>query len=165
MPSHKNRNTKDSSEKNEKLSRKDAIGQRSRPASHLQRRRKGRADDDDDSVDSKGNIHDLIVSTEDEDLDDSSSFEDDTSLSEEIAPVSAIARRLNKKTPRKAAEKARERINQRLAKKKKLTKSSSRDSKDREDSEEEEEPKKKSKSASRKKKEVEESEEEEEEDD
>ena len=165
MPSHKNRHTKDSSEKNEKLSRKDAIGQRSRPASHLQRRRKGRADDDDDSVDSKGNIHDLIVSTEDEDLDDSSSFEDDTTPSEEVAPVSTIARRLNKKTPRKAAEKARERINRRLGKKKKLTKSSSRDSNDRDESEAEEEPKKKSKSASRKKKEVEESEEEEEEDD
>lgn len=164
MPSHKNRNTKDSSEKNEKPSRKDAIGPRSRPASRLQRRRKGRADDDDDSVDSKGNIHDLIVSTEDEDLDDSSSFEDDTTPSEEVAPVSAIARRLNKKTPRKAAEKARERINRRLAQKKKLTKSSSRDSKDREESEAEEEPKKKSKSASRKKKEIEESEEEEEED-
>lgn len=164
MPSHKNRNTKDSSEKNEKPSRKDAIGPRSRPASRLQRRRKGRADDDDDSVDSKGNIHDLIVSTEDEDLDDSSSFEDDTTPSEEVAPVSAIARRLNKKTPRKAAEKARERINRRLAQKKKLTKSSSRDSKDREESEAEEEPKKKSKSASRKKKEIEESEESEEED-
>jgi ATP-dependent Lon protease len=129
----------------------------------LQRRRKGRADDDDDSVDSKGNIHDLIVSTEDEDLDDSSSFEDDTTPSEEVATVSAIARRLNKKTPRKAAEKARERINRRLAQKRKSTKSSSRDSKDREESEAEEEPKKKSKSASRKKKEIEESEEEEEE--
>ncbi len=163
MPSHKNRNTKDSSEKNEKPSRKDAIGPRSRPASRLQRRRKGRADDDDDSVDSKGNIHDLIVSTEDEDLDDSSSFEDDTTPSEEVATVSAIARRLNKKTPRKAAEKARERINRRLAQKRKSTKSSSRDSKDREESEAEEEPKKKSKSASRKKKEIEESEEEEEE--
>jgi ATP-dependent Lon protease len=164
MPSHKNRNTKDSSEKNEKPSRKDAIGPRGRPASRLQRRRKGRADDDDESVDSKGNIRDLIVSTEDEDLDDSSSFEDDTTPSEEVATVSAIARRLNKKTPRKAAEKARERINRRLAQKRKSTKSSSRDSKDREESEGEEEPKKKSKSASRKKREIEESEEEEDED-
>ena len=166
MPTHKNRSTKDSSEKNEKPSRKDAIGSgsRSRPASQMQRRRKGRADDDDESVDSKGNIRDLIVSTEDEDLDDSSSFEEDTTPSEEIAPISSIARRLGKKPPRKAAEKARERINRRLANKK-STKSSSRDSKDREESEEEEEePRKKSKSASRKKK-VEESEEEEEEED
>ena len=164
MPTHKNRSTKDSSEKNEKPSRKDAIGSgsRSRPASQMQRRRKGRADDDDESVDSKGNIRDLIVSTEDEDLDDSSSFEEDTTPSEEIAPISSIARRLGKKPPRKAAQKARERINRRLANKK-STKSSSRDSKDREESEEEEEePRKKSKSASRKKK-VEESEEEEEE--
>jgi ATP-dependent Lon protease len=128
----------------------------------MQRRRKGRTDDDDESVDSKGNIRDLIVSTEDEDLDDSSSFEEDTTPSEEIAPISSIARRLGKKPPRKAAQKARERINRRLANKK-STKSSSRDSKDREESEEEEEePRKKSKSASRKKK-VEESEEEEEE--
>ena len=166
MPTHKNRSTKDSSEKNEKPSRKDAIGSgsRSRPASQMQRRRKGRADDDDESVDSKGNIRDLIVSTEDEDLDDSSSFEEDTTPSEEIAPISSIARRLGKKPPRKAAQKARERINRRLANKK-STKSSSRDSKDREESEEEEEePRKKSKSASRKKK-VEESEEEEEEED
>ena len=166
MPTHKNRSTKDSSEKNEKPSRKDAIGSgsRSRPASQMQRRRKGRADDDDESVDSKGNIRDLIVSTEDEDLDDSSSFEEDTTPSEEIAPISSIARRVGKKPPRKAAQKARERINRRLANKK-STKSSSRDSKDREESEdEEEEPRKKSKSASRKKK-VEESEEEEEEDD
>ena len=108
MPSNKNRNTKDSSEKNDKPSRKDATGQRTRPASQMQRRRKGRADDDDDSVDSKGNIRDLIVSTEDEELeDDTSSFEEDTSPSEEIAPVSSIARRLGKKAPRKAAEKAR----------------------------------------------------------
>ena len=166
MPTHKNRSTKDSSEKNEKPSRKDAIGSgsRSRPASQMQRRRKGRADDDDESVDSKGNIRDLIVSTEDEDLDDSSSFEEDTTPSEEIAPISSIARRVGKKPPRKAAQKARERINRRLANKK-STKSSSRDSKDREESEdEEEEPRKKSKSASRKKK-VEESEEEEEEED
>lgn len=166
MPTHKNRSTKDSSEKNEKPSRKDAIGSgsRSRPASQMQRRRKGRADDDDESVDSKGNIRDLIVSTEDEDLDDSSSFEEDTTPSEEIAPISSIARRVGKKPPRKAAQKARERINRRLANKK-STKSSSRDSKDREESEEEEEePRKKSKSASRKKR-VEESEEEEEEED
>ena len=165
MPSNKNRNTKDSSEKNDKPSRKDATGQRTRPASQMQRRRKGRADDDDDSVDSKGNIRDLIVSTEDEELeDDTSSFEEDTSPSEEIAPVSSIARRLGKKAPRKAAEKARETIRRRLAKKKSTAKSSSRDSKDREESEEEEEPKKKSKSLSRKKKSIEESEESEEED-
>ena len=163
MPTNKNRSTKDSSEKNEKPSRKDATGQRTRPASQMQRRRKGRADDDDESVDSKGNIRDLIVSTEDEELeDDTSSFEEDTSPSEEIAPVSSIARRLGKKAPRKAAEKARETIRRRLAKKK-STKSSSRDSNDREESEEEEEPKKKSKSLSRKKKIVEESEESEEE--
>ena len=163
MPTNKNRSTKDSSEKNDKPSRKDATGQRTRPASQMQRRRKGRADDDDESVDSKGNIRDLIVSTEDEELeDDTSSFEEDTSPSEEIAPVSSIARRLGKKAPRKAAEKARETIRRRLAKKK-STKSSSRDSNDREESEEEEEPKKKSKSLSRKKKIVEESEESEEE--
>ena len=163
MPTNKNRSTKDSSEKNDKPSRKDATGQRTRPASQMQRRRKGRTDDDDESVDSKGNIRDLIVSTEDEELeDDTSSFEEDTSPSEEIAPVSSIARRLGKKAPRKAAEKARETIRRRLAKKK-STKSSSRDSNDREESEEEEEPKKKSKSLSRKKKIVEESEESEEE--
>lgn len=168
MPTHKNRSTKDSSEKNDKPSRKDATGSgsRSRPASQMQRRRKGRADDDDESVDSRGNIRDLIVSTEDEEMDDdTSSFEDNTSPSEEIAPISSIARRVGKKPPRKAAQKAREFIDRRLAKKKSATKSSSRDSKDREESEEDEEPKKKSKSASRKKKVIEESEEEEDEED
>ena len=53
MPTNKKRSNKDSSEKNDKSPRKDAVGSgsRSRPVSNMQRRRKGRDDDDDESGD------------------------------------------------------------------------------------------------------------------
>ena len=165
MPANKKRNNKDSSEKNDKSPRKDTVGSgsRSRPASQMQRRRKGRDDDDDESVDSRGNIRDLIVSSEEEDEEEdeeSSSFED-TSPSEEIAPVSSIVRRMEKKPARKSAVKAREHIRRRLAKKSK--KSSSRESKDKDETEgEEEEPKKKKHSRHKEEDDEEEEEEEEE---
>ena len=167
MPTNKKRSNKDSSEKNDKSPRKDAVGSgsRSRPASNMQRRRKGRDDDDDESVDSRGNIRDLIASSEEEDSEEeeSSSFEG-TSPSEEIAPVSSIVRRMGKKPARKSAVKAREKIQRRFAKKK----SSSRESKNKDDTEEaddeEEEKPKKKKHSHHKKVEEEEEEEEEEED-
>ena len=166
MPTNKKRSNKDSSEKNDKSPRKDAVGSgsRSRPASHMQRRRKGRDDDDDESVDSRGNIRDLIASSDEEDSEEeeSSSFEG-TSPSEEIAPVSSIVRRMGKKPARKSAVKAREKIQRRLAGKKK---SSSRESKNKDDTEEEDEeekPKKKKHSHRKKVEEEEEDEEEEEE--
>ena len=167
MPTNKKRSNKDSSEKNDKSPRKDAVGSgsRSRPVSNMQRRRKGRDDDDDESVDSRGNIRDLIASSEEEDSEEeeSSSFEG-TSPSEEIAPVSSIVRRMGKKPARKSAVKAREKIQRRFAKKK----SSSRESKNKDDTEEaddeEEEKPKKKKHSHHKKVEEEEEEEEEEED-
>ena len=167
MPTNKKRSNKDSSEKNDKSPRKDAVGSgsRSRPVSNMQRRRKGRDDDDDESVDSRGNIRDLIASSEEEDSEEeeSSSFEG-TSPSEEIAPVSSIVRRMGKKPARKSAVKAREKIQRRFAKKK----SSSRESKNKDDTEEadddEEEKPKKKKHSHHKKVEEEEEEDEEEED-
>lgn len=115
---------KNSSEKNEKSSRKDSeaapAGRASKKTveSKITRRRRGHKDDDDESVDSKGNIRGLIVSTEEEELsDDSSVYEQDTSPSEELAPRSGVVRRLATRAGRRAAIKARERIRNRLAKK------------------------------------------------
>ena len=196
MLANKKRNNKDSSEKNEKSSRRDpsdsavsGAQRKSRPAPRL---RRGRADDDDESVDSKGNIRDLIASSdeEEEDENDSSSFDGNTSPSEEIAKKSYIAERLLKKESRKAALKARERIRQRrIGKKKSSSRSSKRQSssededeeeltllkrriarrkqreeEEEEDEEEEEEKPKKKKSSRRKEEEEEEEEEDEEED-
>ena len=195
MLANKKRNNKDSSEKNEKSSRRDpsdsavsGARRKSRPAPRL---RRGRADDDDESVDSKGNIRDLIASSdeEEEDENDSSSFDGNTSPSEEIAKKSYIAERLLKKESRKAALKARERIRQRrIGKKKSSSRSSKRQSssededeeeltllkrriarrkqreEEEEEDEEEEEEKPKKKKSSRRKEEEEEEEEDEEED-
>ena len=131
---------KNSSEKNEKSSRKDSeAAPAGRPSkktveSKVTRRRRGHKDDDDESVDSKGNIRGLIVSTEEEDdmSDDSSLYEQDTSPSEEIAPRSSVVRRLATRAGRRAAIKARERIRRRLAKKElKELKEEAKESKDK----------------------------------
>jgi ATP-dependent Lon protease len=145
---------KNSSEKNEKSSRKDSeaapAGRASKKTveSKVTRRRRGHKDDDDESVDSKGNIRGLIVSTEEEDnmSDDSSLYEQDTSPSEEIAPRSGVVRRLATRAGRRAAIKARERIRRRIAKRElKELKDEAKESKDKkrrsrkEESEDEEE--------------------------
>ena len=138
---------KNSSEKNEKSSRKDSeaapAGRASKKTveSKITRRRRGHKDDDDESVDSKGNIRGLIVSTEEEELsDDSSVYEQDTSPSEELAPRSGVVRRLATRAGRRAAIKARERIRNRLAKKEvKETKSSKKRTSRKEETESEEE--------------------------
>jgi ATP-dependent Lon protease len=151
MQSNKKRNNKDSSEKTEKSSRKDpqdsnTSGNKSskKPAPKLRRGR--RNDDDDSSVDSKGNIRGLIAySDEDVVSSEESIFDDETSVSEEVAKKSSIARRLSKR------------------------KAKSRKTKDVEEDDEEEEivsprKSKKSRSSKRKAKEVEEEDEEDEED-
>ena len=141
---------KNSSEKNEKSSRKDSeaapAGRASKKTveSKITRRRRGHKDDDDESVDSKGNIRGLIVSTEEEELsDDSSVYEQDTSPSEELAPRSGVVRRLATRAGRRAAIKARERIRNRLAKKEakevKEAKSSKKRTSRKEETESEEE--------------------------
>ena len=142
---------KDASDSKEKSGRKQ---------SNRNRRRAG-AKGDDDSVDSKGNINDLIAySDEEEEITDTedSSYERVESASEgELSPAEI---RTIRKEARKAAQKARERIrkaSKKLASKKKRVVES--------DSEEEdEEPKKKRRHSKKRKEESEEEEEEEEED-
>lgn len=147
MQTNKKRNNKDSSEKSEKSSRKDhtessASGSRApkKPAPKL---RRGRRDDDDESVDSKGNIRGLIAYSDDEESENDSSFEEESSVSEEIAKKSTIARRLAK---RKAnARKSRkpqddtEEEEEETPKKKPSTRGKSKKAKDEEEDEEEEE--------------------------
>ena len=179
MP-NKRRNNKDSSEKNEKPSRKDRTDSNSGNNSRMKGRplpskRRGHRDDDDDSVDSKGNIRNLIAYSDEDDRDSESSSFEDTSPSEEVAPKSGIARRLG----RRAAEKARKRIQKKLKEEDEQKRKSRRrrdedDDEDEEDddteveeSEEEVERKRKSgrsKQSSRRRKEEDEDETEEEED-
>jgi ATP-dependent Lon protease len=176
--SSKRRSNKDSSEKNDKPSRKDRNDSNSGNNSRMKGRpqpakRRGHRDDDDDdeSVDSKGNIRGLIAYSDEEDIhdSDSSSFEDNSSPSEEVAPKSGIARRLG----RRAAEKARKRIQKKLKKEEESERRKSRrrrdeEEEDDEETEEEEEVKskrRKSKTSRRRKdEEVEEEEEDDEED-
>jgi MoxR-like ATPase len=146
MP-NKRRSNKDSSEKDDKPSRKNHTDSNSGNNSRMKGRpqpskRRGHRDDDDDSVDSKGNIRDLIAYS-DEDSDrssESSSYEDVSSPSEEVAVKSGIARRLG----RRAAEKARKRIQKKLRKEeeedeKRKSRRRRRDEEEEEDDEEEEE--------------------------
>ena len=182
MP-NKRRSNKDSSEKDDKPSRKNqtdsnsGINSRMKSRPHPSKRR-GHRDDDDESVDSKGNIRDLIAYS-DEDSDhssESSSYEDVSSPSEEVAPKSGIARRLG----RRAAEKARKRIQKKLRKEeedeqKRKSRRRRRDEEEEEEEEDEEEDEvdhkrknRRSKHSSRRRKEdedEEEDDEEEEEDD
>jgi ATP-dependent Lon protease len=154
------KNEKDSSEKNEKSSRKGSeaggSGSRRRPAAAASKtRRRGQKDDDDESVDSKGNIRDLIVTTEDDDMDEEdeedSVFSDgDTSLSEELALKSRIARnrrirkskeaaklKIKEDALKKAAAKAKAKTSSKKSSKK--SKEESEDEEEEEDVEEEEE--------------------------
>jgi len=146
------KNEKDSSEKNEKSSRKgsEAVGSgsRRRPAAAASKtRRRGQKDDDDESVDSKGNIRDLIVTTEDDDMDeedeeDSVFTDGDTSPSEELALKSRIARNRRIRKSKEAAKlKIKEEALKKAAAKAKAKTSSSKKSskKSKEESEDEEE--------------------------
>jgi len=139
------KNEKDSSEKNEKSSRKGSdvggSGSRRRPAPAISRqRRRGQKDDDDESLDSKGNIRDLIVTTEDEEEDEESLFTDgDTSPSEELALKSRIARNRRIRKSKEAAKlKIKEDALKKAAKAKAKAKSSSKKSKEESEEEEEE---------------------------
>jgi ATP-dependent Lon protease len=120
------KNKKESAEKNDKSSRKDPTGAVNTKKKLVGQKRVKRGarggGDDNDSVDSKGNICNLIVTSEDtsdegEVEDDSSSYEEETSPSEEIAEKSNIVRRIAKREGRRAALKAREIIAKKFAKK------------------------------------------------
>lgn len=138
------KNNKDSSEKNEKPSRKDpnesssgADRGKSRSKAAPAPRRRRNHKDDDDSVDSKGNLRDLIAYSDDEEesvSSSSSSFHDDTSPSEDVAPRSGIARRLG----RRAALKARKVIRRKLKKEEDSRRHKNRKSRRSHDEEEEE---------------------------
>jgi ATP-dependent Lon protease len=135
---------------------KDKSSGRKQPARN---RRRGGAKGDDDSVDSKGNIRDLIAySDEEEEITESedSSYDTDASGSEgELSPEEI---RTIRKEARKAAQKARERIrkaSKKVSKKKRVV--------DSESEEEDEEPRKKRHHSKKRKDETEDEEEEEEE--
>jgi ATP-dependent Lon protease len=139
MQNNKRRNNKDSSEKNDKPSRKDQNEASSGPASRSRKsapapsKRRGHRDDDDESVDSRGNIRGLIAYSDEEDaVSTESSYEQETSPSEEGAPKSGIARRLG----RKAALKARKNIRRKLKKEEEDRKRKSRHSRRSRDEEE-----------------------------
>jgi len=183
------KNKKESIEKNDKSSRKDPTGATNIKKKLVGQKRVKRGarggGDDNDSVDSKGNICNLIVTSEDtsdegEVEDESSSYEEETSPSEEIAEKSNIVRRIAKREGRRAALKAREMIARKFAKKntkesgkesgkKKINRIIEKEEEEEEESSEEEEVlviRKKSKKAKNSKKvEEEESEEEEEDED
>jgi ATP-dependent Lon protease len=139
---------------------KDKSSSRKQPARN---KRRGGAKGDDDSVDSHGNIRNLIAYSDEEEEITSSEDETYEATSEEIseeAELSPQERRTIRKEARKAALKARERIrkaSKKLAKKKRVVESESE-----EETEEEEEPRRR-RYRSRRKEET--SEEEEEEDD
>ena len=175
MSNNKRRSTKDSSEKNEKTSRKDQSESSSGNNSRMKSRpapskRRGHRDDDDDSVDSKGNIRGLIsYSEEDDAVSTESSFDDYSSPSEEVAPKSGMGSR----RPRRAAEKARKRIQKKLKKEDEQRRRRRRrdeeeeeeeDDDVEEEEEEEEVPRKRRSSGRRTKREEEEDEDEDEED-
>jgi ATP-dependent Lon protease len=120
------KNKKESAEKNDKSSRKDptgAVNTKKKLVGQKRLKRGARGGgDDNDSVDSKGNVRNLIVTSEDtsdegEVEDESSSYEEETSPSEEIAEKSNIVRRIAKREGRRAALKAREMIARKFAKK------------------------------------------------
>lgn len=178
MP-NKRRSDRDSSEKNDKPSRKNQNVSTSATTSRMKDRplpskRRGHRDDDDDSVDSKGNIRGLIAySEEEDDCSSESSFEDVSTPSEDVAPKSGMAGRLG----RKAALKARKRIQKKLKKEEEQAErrrarrhhrdeESDEDENEVEDDEEEEvKPKSRKVKPSRRRKEEDDDEEEEEDDD
>lgn len=160
MPRSKN-TKKDAADSNEKSSG------RKQPKRNLKRN----VPRDDDSVDSKGNLRDLIASSEEDEYEESSSYVTDTeTASEELSPKK---RQIIRRTARKAALKARKTIHTRLSSlEKNVKKLSPKNRRRRDDTEEEEEeeseeevvvlPKKSKKVASKKSKKVEVEEEEEE---
>lgn len=134
---------------------KDKTSSRKQPTNR--NRRRGGAKADDDSVDSDGNIRDLIAySDEEEEITSSEEESVETSDSESEGHLSPEEKRTIRREARRAAVKARERIkkaSKKLAKKKRIVES---------DDEEEEEDTRRKRRSSKKRKEETESEEEEE---
>lgn len=141
---------------------KDKTSSRKQPARN---RRRGGAKGDDDSVDSHGNIQNLIAySDEEEEITTSEDESFDSSASDSEGELSPAERRTIRKKARRAALKARERIkkaSKKFAMKKKRIVESEDEEEDDEEEEEEEERYRKRRSH-KKRKDEEESEEEEE---
>ena len=127
MPRSKN-TKKDAADSNEKSSG------RKQPKRNLKRN----VPRDDDSVDSKGNIRDLIAYSEEDDREESSSYvtETETASEEELSPKK---RGIIRRSARKAALKARKSIHDRLSSLEKNVKKLSPKNRRREDDTEEEE--------------------------
>lgn len=147
MQTNKRRGNKDSSEKSEKPSRKDQTESSSGSANRSKNRpapskRRGHRDDDDESVDSKGNVRGLIAYSDEEDesyVSESSSYEDATSPSEEVAPKSGIARRLGRRAALKARKNIRKKLKKEEENRKRKSRHRSRRSRDDEDEDDNEE--------------------------
>jgi ATP-dependent Lon protease len=144
---------------------KDKTSSRKQPARN---RRRGGAKGDDDSVDSHGNIQNLIAySDEEEEITSSEDESFDSSATDSEGELTPAERRTNRKKARRAALKARERIKKvskkYAMKKKRIVESEDEEEDDEEEEEEEEEEERYRKRRSHKKrKDKEESEEEEE---
>lgn len=144
---------------------KDKTSSRKQPARN---RRRGGAKGDDDSVDSHGNIQNLIAySDEEEEITSSEDESFDSSATDSEGELTPAERRTNRKKARRAALKARERIKKvskkYAMKKKRIVESEDEEEDDEEEDEEEEEEERYRKRRSHKKrKDKEESEEEEE---
>jgi hypothetical protein len=118
MQKNKKSDNKDSGEKNEKSSRQntaDSSGKK-QPRKQLRPKRgKTGGDDDDESVDSKGNIRGLISYSEEE---EASTTSDITESDEDASsPSEGIAKRVHKRTPRKSAVIARKKISKKVTEK------------------------------------------------
>jgi ATP-dependent Lon protease len=151
---------KDTAEKDKSSSRKQGAAQRNR------KRGGGKGGNDDESVDSHGNIRNLIAySDEEEEL--TSSEDESYQMEDESSELSEKDRKIVRREARKAAVKARERIQRKYAKpSKKSAKKEESESEEEESEEEEEEvaPRRRSRRFQSKKRKEEEEDEEEEED-
>jgi ATP-dependent Lon protease len=155
-----NRTAKNSTDKDKSSSRKQPP---------RNKRRAGAKGGDDESVDSQGNIRNLIAysDTEEELSTSDESFEEEQEDSQE-SELSEKDRKIIRRQARKAAVKARERIHKKYSSskpsKKKLAKEESSEEEEEEESEEEVQTRRRRRSQASKKRKEEEEEEEEEED-
>ena len=130
MQKNKKSDNKDSGEKNEKSSRQnntDSSGKKQAKKQLRPKRGKTGGDDDDESVDSRGNIRGLIAYSEDEE-EVTSSSEISESEDEASSPSEGIAKRVVKRAPRRSAVLAKKKISKKMEspKKKSVVASSSK---------------------------------------
>ncbi len=120
MQKNKKSDNKDSGEKNDKSSRQnttDSSGKKQARKQLRPKRGKAGGDDDDESVDSKGNIRGLIAYSEEEEEEASTTSDITESEEDASSPSEGIAKRVQKRTPRKSALVARKKINKKTTEK------------------------------------------------